>query len=229
MKGIPVLPLAFTLIYGLAGAAPVDPALLRATAEATVRQAAGAASKLTAVAAPVDPRLQLTECSAAPQGFIAGDGQLHDSTTVGVRCEAPVRWTVYLRVAISADIPVLVAKRALPRDAQPQAGDFELTKRTVPGLSSRYIGDVAQLAGRTLRRPVNIGEALAADALAVAAVIRRGQQVTVLARTGTMEIRVSGVALSDGRPAERISVRNLSTNRVVEGVVAGDSLVEVPL
>lgn len=230
MKGIVVTTaLALTLIYRAADAAPVDPAQLRAAAEAAVQRAAGKTSGVIAVVAPLDPRLQLNACNSAPQGFIAGDGQLHDSTTVGVRCDAPVRWTIYLRVTLSAEIPVLVAKRALPRDAEPQAADFELTRRLVPGLANRYIGDAQQLAGRRLRRPVNLGEALSTDALVMAPVIRRGQQVTVLARTGSMEIRMSAVALADGRPSERISVRNLSTNRVVEGMVAGEALVEVPL
>ncbi len=229
MKGIAAIAAGLTLIYGAARAAPVDPAQLRAAAEAAVQRAAGKTPGVVAVAAPLDPRLQLNACNSAPQGFIAGDGQLHDSTTVGVRCDAPVRWTIYIRVALSAEIPVLVARRALPRDTKPQIADFELTKRTVPGLSNRYIGDAQQLAGRKLRRPLNIGEALSTDALVMAPVIRRGQQVTVLARAGAMEIRMNAMALTDGRPSERISVRNLSTNRVIEGVVAGDALVEVPL
>jgi flagella basal body P-ring formation protein FlgA len=40
---------------------------------------------------------------------------------------------------------------------------------------------------------------------------------------------MSAVALADGRIADRIRVQNLSSQRVVEGIVRSDSVVEVPL
>ena len=80
--------------------------------------------------------------------------------------------------------------------------------RRVAGLSTQFAGDPLRSDGRRLRRPVGAGEALAIDALAVAPVVRRGEQVTLLARAGAMEIRVAAVALSDGRPDEHIRVQN---------------------
>jgi flagella basal body P-ring formation protein FlgA len=40
---------------------------------------------------------------------------------------------------------------------------------------------------------------------------------------------MNAVALSDGRLSDRIRVQNLSSQRVVEGIVRSESLVEVPL
>jgi len=101
--------------------------------------------------------------------------------------------------------------------------------RRLPGISSRYVGDVAQLAGQRLRRPVAMGEALAAEALAVAPVVHRGQQLTLVARAGGMEVRTTGIALTDGRPDERIRVQNLASQKVIEAVVRGPELAEVAL
>ena len=70
---------------------------------------------------------------------------------------------------------------------------------------------------------------LALDALVVAPVIHRGDQVMLVARGPAVEIRVAAIALADGRPEERVRVQNAASQRVIEGVVRGPGLVEVPL
>jgi flagellar basal body P-ring formation protein FlgA len=124
---------------------------------------------------------------------------------------------------------VLRAVRALARGDQPSPQDFESVRVQVNGLSSLYIGDAAQLTERRLRRPVANGELLLADALQPAILVHRGQQLTVVAKGGGIEVRASAIALSDGEVAQRIRVQNQSTQRVVEAIVRTGSLVEVPL
>ena len=51
----------------------------------------------------------------------------------------------------------------------------------------------------------------------------------MIAGTGGFQVRMSAVALSDGRVADRIRVQNLSSQRVIEGIVRSDNVVEVPL
>ena len=57
----------------------------------------------------------------------------------------------------------------------------------------------------------------------------RGQLVTVVARAGTMSVRTTGVAQSDGGLAERVQIRNVTSGRTVEGVVRSGDTVEVSL
>jgi len=207
-----------------------DPARIRDAAERAVRDtAAMATTELSAVAEPTDPRLRLARCSAAPHARIVGDGQLREHTTVAVRCEAGAAWLVYVSVAVSTDMPVLVARRALPRDAVPTPADFMAVVRRVPGTSALFVTDPAQLAGKRLLRPLGVGEALSADALLTAPVVRRGQQLMLLAHAGGMDVRVTVVALMDGRAEERIRVQNPASLRVVEATVRSPELVEIAL
>lgn len=200
-----------------------------AAEQAVTELARHGGSKVTANAATLDPRLRLQRCVRPLRTFIAGDGQLHDVTTVSVRCEEPVRWTVYVRVAVNAELPVLSARRLLPRGSALTAEDFELRTRQVPGLGDRHLRDYQSLAGTRLRQPMAAGEMLTTDKLEQAALVRRGQQVTLLARTSAMEVRVAAVALSDGQPQQRINVQNVNTRQVVEAIVRSSELVEVPL
>jgi len=203
---------------------------IRAAAEHAVREAAGAAgTQLIVDVGMPDARLRLANCPVPLSASIAGDGQLRDRTTVGVRCEAGARWAIYLSAALASEFPVLVAQHALARGAAPLASDFDTVTRRLPGLSSNYVSDATRLAGQHLRRPLAQGEALTADALAIAAVVRRGQQLTLLAHTSGMDVRVTVVALADGRPDELIKVQNPASQRIVEATVRSAQLVEISL
>lgn len=207
-----------------------DTALVRASAEQAVAQAVGpGATTLRLASDPLDERLRLAACAGPLVATLAGDGQLRERATVQVRCESGLRWSIYVAVNVASELPVLVAQHALPVGAAPQATDFSLVSRRLPGLSSRYVSDPAQLAGQRLRRPVALGEALPVEALALAPVIHRGQQLTLLAHAGSMDVRATVIALSDGRPDERIRVQNPGSQKVVEAVVRSGTLAEAPL
>jgi flagella basal body P-ring formation protein FlgA len=136
---------------------------------------------------------------------------------------------VFVRVAVRTEVPALTALRLLPRGAALVAADFEQRPRVVNGLGEHYALDLAALIGARLRRPLNAGEALDSDNLDRPPLIRRGQQVTLIARNPALEIRVAAVAMSDGQAEQRISVQNLNTRQIVEAVVRSGDLVEVPL
>src|SRR5579875_3713765 len=99
-------------------------------AERAILSLAGASgAQLTLAVAPMDPRLRLPACDAPLQSFLTADGQVRHQTTVGVRCDGTVRWTIYTSVTVDSLAPVLVARYALPRDAMLTAADFDLQKR----------------------------------------------------------------------------------------------------
>jgi flagella basal body P-ring formation protein FlgA len=146
-----------------------------------------------------------------------------------VRCDGVVHWTVYLSVTIDSEFSVLVANRPLARDAELAAGDFDLMPRRLPGLTTDYVTKPSMLKGQRLRQAIGSGEALSLEALTPSNLIHRGQQVTLVAGAGDFQVRMNAVALSDGRLSDRIRVQNLSSQRVVEGIVRSDNVVEVPL
>jgi flagellar basal body P-ring formation protein FlgA len=230
------LTLALALLAAHSGSRAEGPSLgsvgarlINQAAENAVRAEAGATpGRLFLTPAPLDPRLRLPACDQPLHAFLT-DGQVRQQTTLGVRCEGSVRWTIYTGISVESEAPVLVARTALPRDATLTAADFQLVTRRVPGLIGSYLCDPAALAQQRLRRPLAAGEALAIDALAPALLIHRGQQVVLLARSPGIEVRMAGVALGDGRASDQIRVQNTSSQRIVEGTVRADGVVEVPL
>jgi flagella basal body P-ring formation protein FlgA len=178
-------------------------------------------------AAPLDPRLRLTPCAEPLEAFSSHTGNLTPRMTVGVRCTAPASWTVYVPVTIETEVPVLVLRHALARRARVTLADVEPQVRRLPGTASMFVTDIASLQGHHLKRALPAGSALTVDALAPDILVRRGQQVTLIAETGGVQIRAQGQALSDGAARDRIRVQNVTSLKIVEGVVESDSVVRV--
>ncbi|HEY6644874.1 flagellar basal body P-ring formation chaperone FlgA [Povalibacter sp.] len=177
-------------------------------------------------ASRLDPRLQLASCAAPLEATPSNATVAGARRTVGVRCSAPA-WSIFVPVTVEVEAPVLVLRRALPRRAPVDAADVELQTRRLSGVEAGFISDTGNLRGRRLRRSLPAGSPLTADVLAPDVLVRRGQQVTLLAVNGPFEIRAQGQALSDGSEKERIRVQNVTSRKIVEGVVENSFTVRV--
>ena len=149
--------------------------------------------------------------------------------TVGVRCTAAAPWTIYVPVTVEVEVPVLVLRRALARRARVMLTDVEPQVRRLPGSAANFITDIASLQGHRLKRALPAGTAITVDALTPDILVRRGQQVTLIAAVGGIEIRAKGNALTEGGVQDRVRVQNVTSLKVVEGVVESDSVVRVGL
>jgi len=176
----------------------------------------------------LDARLRLRACRTALQTFAQNPQAGGARTTVGVRCVDPA-WTLYVSVATEVETSVLVLRHALPRQSAITPEDVESQSRRLPGSSAAFVQDLAALQGMRLKRAIPAGTALTMNMLTPDIVVRRGQQVTLLAASGPVEIRAHGQAMSDGGLSDRIRVQNLNSRRIVEGVVEGNGIVRVDL
>jgi len=204
---------------------------LQALAERYVHDSVSSKTgELQVKAEALDPRLHLARCGDKPEAFLPSGANLASRTTVGVRCNSQsIQWTLYIGVNLETQTPVLVLNRAVARDTQLSSSDVTVDVRRVPGLSSGYLTDVAQLKDCSARQNLSAGMVLTPTMLQPAVLIHRGQQVTVLASASGISVRAEAIALTDGAIKSRIRVRNVSTAKEVEGVVDSSSVVRVEL
>lgn len=231
--------LATALSTGLAFAAPAAATAedrsadwqpvneIAAAAETFVLASAGDGGSLVATAGHLDPRLKLSRCTKPIEPFVRPGSRLSGRIVVGVRCTGAKPWKVYLPVHVGVFQDVIVASRPLPRGHLLQTGDFELARRDVSGIASEYLSDPDDVLGRRLTRSVTSGLVLATPLLHDQTLISRGQTVTLNAGNGAINIRMAGVAVSDGRKDQLIHVRNATSGKIVEGRVRSASVVEV--
>ncbi|HTB66945.1 MAG TPA: flagellar basal body P-ring formation chaperone FlgA [Steroidobacteraceae bacterium] len=178
---------------------------------------------------PIDRRLRLAQCGSPLTARLPLGTNLAARATVGVSCAGPTHWSVYVPVVVESRISVLVLRHAVARDTHLTAEDVAVETRRTAGTAAAYLDAVTELSGRTVRRPLPIGTALTVDMFAADTVIHRGQEVTLVAGGGSIEIRATGRAMMDAPTGARIQVQNLSSLTVVEGVVESADVVRVAL
>ena len=204
-------------------------AAIRSTAQSYVKALIPAsAGETTVTVGQLDNRLRLAHCQSKELSAALPAGMtLQARATVGVSCAGPVHWTVFVPVTIESKINVLVLTRAVNRDARLTAADVTVETRRTAGPGNAYLTKPEELGGRTVRRPLAAGTTLSVDMFTADLIVRRGQEVTLLSSGGAVEVRANGRAMIDGAAGSRIQVQNLSSMRVVEGVVESADLVRV--
>lgn len=222
-----VMPCIAVAQIALAGVQSLES--IKAAAEKAVRsQLPDSRAKYYVTTQRLDERLRLAACGDPLEAFITNNAAPAARSTVGVRCPAQNTWTVYVPVSIEVEAPILVLRRALARRSPVEPTDVELQTRRLPGMASGFISDLGSLPGRRLKRALPAGTALTADVLVPDVLVKRGQQVTLLAMSDTIEIRAQGQALSEGGANDRIRVQNVNSMKIVEGIVEKDGTVRVP-
>jgi flagellar basal body P-ring formation protein FlgA len=202
--------------------------LIRSLAESFVRaQLPREAAIAEVTAGSLDPRLRLVRCTGGMHGQLPPGAMLQARTMVAILCKGPVRWTVYVPVIVESRISVLVLKHPVARDAPLTKEDVAIGGRKVTGLSTAFLTDVKDLESRSAARPLSMGTVLTVDMLKPDVLIHHGQDVTLIASAGGIEVRAAGRALADGTAGARVKVQNLSSLKVVEGVVEGPDRVRV--
>ena len=174
---------------------------VQAAAEEFVRSRLPAShAKQFVTAAKLDPRLRVESCEQPLQTFEQSATTLGERVTVGVRCAAANTWTLYVPVSVEVEIPVLVLRRALARRARVAIIDVEPQTRRVPGTRCQLsCWTRASLQGHRLKRSLPAGTALTVDMLVPDVVVRRGQQVTLIAASGPGRDPRPGTCVDRGR------------------------------
>jgi len=178
---------------------------------------------------PLDPRLRLAACDSDLTQSLESPAQPVGRVTVRVSCEGSTPWTVFVPAQVRIFRPVVLVKTALRRDSIIGAGDVALVEQDVSLLNRGYVTEVEQVIGRKLTRATRTDQVLTPAMLQLAEAVRRGDQVVISARSGGINVRMQGEALSGGTLGEQISVRNLTSQRVIRARVAGPGQVEVEM
>lgn len=203
---------------------------IRTVAEAfATRSSHGNAKTRTVEAGSLDRRLHLKNCSGSLEAFAPPGSRGRSSMTVGVRCKGATPWKVYVPVRSTRTGLVLVSRHALTRGHKLTTDDVTLAEQDLDRLHYGYLNDPARLVGQELRRSIAPGAVITPPMLAQSRTVRRGQTVTLFADQAGIEIKMRGKALMDGALQHRIRVENLSSGRIVEGIVRSPERVEILL
>lgn len=213
-----------------AGAQAVqDPASIGAAAEDFVRREIPAGVRRGALVrvANLDDRLRLARCETPLRVNWSPGAAPTARTSVVVACAGAANWRLHVPVSIRSRIDVLVLKAPAARGRSLVPADVTPRTIEVAGLAHLYIRTPQEFVGRHLSRPAPAGVPLSTNWFVADKIVKRGQAVTLVALADGIRIRAPGRAMSDAAAQERVRVQNLSSLKVVEGVVENGTEVRV--
>ena len=177
----------------------------------------------------LDPHFRLSKCLQALQIFFPPRAQNMGPTTVGVQCNDKKPWKIFLPVEIKVFGPAVVSKQSLPRGSILSAEDLTIQKREVSTAMHGYFTSTKELQGMEVRYSLSKGQVIGPRSLKPRHLIRRGDIVTVIAETKGLYIQIKGKALMNGYHGQLIRVKNIRSNRVLQGEVVATRTVRVKL
>ncbi|UVE16399.1 flagellar basal body P-ring formation chaperone FlgA [Pseudomonas sp. LS44] len=177
----------------------------------------------------LDPRLRMPLCDEELSASLESPAQPLGRVTVKLRCEGAAPWSLFVPAQVRLYREVLIVTRPLKRNGVVDQGDIALVERDVGLLNQGYLTTPEQALGKKLTRPLQPDQVLAPAHLQMAEAIRKGDQVVINARSGSINVRMAGEALSDGSEGAQIRVRNLASQRVIKARVAGPGQVDVAM
>lgn len=167
----------------------------------------------------------LATCSQAPRvRSLSERGELLSRQRYQLTCAAPA-WSFIVTSEAEVSVMLLVARRILNRDQQLSADDVKASRQSVGKQRQGFYGQVAEIEGLTAKRRIRAGQVLSPQLLGAPLLVRRGQQVTIVATQDGIEAAAKGVALSNGAAGDVIKVRNPSSEKVIEVQVTGEGVV----
>lgn len=173
--------------------------------------------------ASLDPGLRMPAC---PEGLSAHVG---NRGVAEVACNGATGWRLFVPVRVTRLEPVLVLVRPVAAGQAITPDVLAVEKRNTSTLSGPALALPEQAVGQLAARGLMAGSVLSAIDLQSPRLVRRGDRVTLVARSGGLEVRSQGRALGDAGLSEQVNVENLGTRRQVRGRVNARGEVEVLL
>lgn len=172
-----------------------------------------------------DPNNQLPPCASLSAFFPPGTrawGQI----SVGVRCDSPVAWTVYLPARVRVVTDYLVVARPIRPGQIIGPDDVRLETGDLAAQPSGTLTDLSQVIGHHARIAIASGNTLRNDMLRLPPAIRQGETVKVVAAGAGFSISNEGRALNRAGEGEPVRVR-MSNGQIVSGIARAGGVVEV--
>jgi len=175
----------------------------------------------------LDSRLRLPLCKTSLQAYLPHNANTYNITSIGVRCNSNKPWSIYVPIVIKIYREIAISNQSVPRGKILTSADFHMERIEINRISGAYVTNPEEIIGKQLSRSIQAGRPVLSTMVAKPLVTRRGDSVTILAKSRTYEVRVVGKALMDGAIGDRIKVKNLRSKKIVEGIIAASGMILV--
>jgi flagella basal body P-ring formation protein FlgA len=217
------------MLLALVMAGPASAATVNAQVEQAAREQLSRQLEASGLSEP-QFQVEVTSTRAAPPCAQPVEIEPVDTRQLArmrfaVRCPVDGGWR--FEYVVRAHVSAVVAVVAAPVPVGEPLTDamISLERRDIT-LIPDAVGTAEAALGQASRRSLRPGDVLRAGQLAAPVLVKRGDQVLMLARRDQVEVSTSGEALDSGARGAIVRVRNTTSGQVVRMRVSGAGTVE---
>lgn len=175
----------------------------------------------------LDPRLKLKPCKQKLNASLAQHGLRGEYASVMVSCNANTTWSLYVPVKITRYLEVLVYANPVERNDILDNSDVKLAKMNVSRLNTGYTQDIQNVIGKVMQQNKMLGNIVLNSHYKNPLMVKRGEDIVLVSKSQTIEVRMKGTALAQGSMGDKIRVKNSRSKRIVNGTIIGPGLISV--
>jgi flagellar basal body P-ring formation protein FlgA len=176
---------------------------------------------------PLDSQLKLPECTEPLETFNTGGLIKAGRTSLGVRCNAGKKWSIFASVVIKAYETVIVLSRPVQRGEIITRQHLASEKRDVSKLRGDFITQAEQVENKQATHSAPAGAVLGSRSFVEPQIIKRGDKIIISSMQPAFNIRMNGVAMMDGTKGQSIRIKNENSGRIINAIVIEPGLVSV--
>jgi len=185
--------------------------------------------KLETQIKPIDSRLRLSQCGKPLTTFSRSQVNQSAKFSVGVMCKDKKPWSLYVAVEVKKIATLYTAATPISRGEPITADNITKTQYDINRLRRGFYQNKSELIGMIAKRSMRSGTVISAKHLLPPTIIKKGDPISIVAKTGSIAIRMTGKAMSNGAKGQRIRVRNNSSKRIIDAIVKDSATVQVTL
>jgi flagella basal body P-ring formation protein FlgA len=177
----------------------------------------------------IDPRFNEKECTTPLEFSLNRSPFTQSNLTVLAACTDKTPWKIYITTKFYIYGDVVYASNTLPRSTVIQRQDIEVKQEAINNHHYASFSDINDVIGMIAKRSIRHGSVIQANLLQAPKLIKRGDDVVIMASTQGIMIKMRGTAMQDGELGQQISVKNNQSERIVKARVSESGLVSVTL
>lgn len=185
--------------------------------------------KLEIHVSQTDLPAKLAQCTKPIEAAFPAGSSKEKITAVELTCNGANQWHAYVPVDVNHYAQIVVAKKTIAPNQVITEDDLDFASYDTKRLYSGYYKEQEKnlVIGQTTSHPIQAGTVLNKKNLHTITLIHRNQEVTLVAKSHTVEVSMKGIAKSDGGLNEMISAYNPSSKKTLSAIVVGADRAEV--
>jgi flagella basal body P-ring formation protein FlgA len=160
----------------------------------------------------------IAPCSQLPQ-VTSDSNSIMGRQQLTLNCADTPTWTAKVNVEATVFVPAVFTQTVIERGDTITSSQLKVEDLDINKARRGFFNDIDKVAGQGAKRRLRAGQLISPSLLAKPLLVRRGQQVKMIANQDGIAATTLGEALENGEQGAVIRVKNLRSEKIVEARV----------